>query len=149
MSLHIWCGPDTHAVFYGLKGGDIDGDTVIVPHALQRVRRLCQAFWSILAEPYTTEARERPPRPARRRAEAAGMTSTEAVRVLDLRRPRSDHGGKSRSVAWSSRWMVSGHWRNQWYPSARTHRQRYILPYIKGPADKPLDVRSTVRALRR
>jgi hypothetical protein len=69
---------------------------------------------------------------------------------LDLRHPRRPAGeATTATVAWTKRWVVSGHWRNQWYPSIGAHRQRYILPYVKGPADKPLDPRATVHALRR
>lgn len=43
-------------------------------------------------------------------------------------------------IEWSHRWIVSGHWRNQWYPSSGTHELTYILPYVKGPDDKPLRI---------
>ncbi len=39
---------------------------------------------------------------------------------------------------WRHQWMVSGHIRNQWYPSIKAHRTIYIPPYAKGPKDLPL-----------
>jgi len=49
------------------------------------------------------------------------------------------------SVEWSRRWMVRGHWRLQAYGPRRTLRKPlWIDPYVKGPEDKPLDVRPTV-----
>lgn len=66
----------------------------------------------------------------------------EDVRVVSLR--RTAHGtlhegpGEHRDVEWSCQWIVSGHWREQWYPSAGQHRPVFVAPYIKGPEDKPL-----------
>lgn len=49
------------------------------------------------------------------------------------------------SVEWSRRWMVRGHWRLQPYGPQRTLRKAiWIDPYVKGPEDKPLDVRDTL-----
>lgn len=45
---------------------------------------------------------------------------------------------------WSHRWLVSGHWRNQWYPSEGVHRPIWIDAFVKGPSDAPLLVRPTV-----
>jgi hypothetical protein len=42
---------------------------------------------------------------------------------------------------YSHRFIVSGHWRNQWYASGQVHRQIWISPYVKGPEDQPLVVR--------
>jgi hypothetical protein len=28
--------------------------------------------------------------------------------------------------------------RQHWYPRLNAHKPRYIAPYVKGPADKPL-----------
>ena len=36
------------------------------------------------------------------------------------------------------RWLVSGHFRNQWYRSEQTHKVIWIAPYVKGPDDAPL-----------
>ena len=46
----------------------------------------------------------------------------------------ADSGGP----AWQCQWIVSGHWRRQFYRSSGAHKPRYIAPYVKGPADKPL-----------
>jgi len=49
------------------------------------------------------------------------------------------------TVEWSHRWMVRGHWRLQPYGPQRTlRRAQWIDPYVKGPEDKPLDVRPTI-----
>ena len=50
------------------------------------------------------------------------------------------------SVSWSHRWLVNGHWRNQWLPSRAAHRLQWIAGYVKGPASKPLVVKDRVTA---
>lgn len=65
------------------------------------------------------------------------------VKVISLRRAEqqqhnTDGGGEL--VEWSCRWVVNGHWRNQFHPSTGKHELKYILPYVKGPEDKPLKV---------
>lgn len=75
------------------------------------------------------------------------------VKVISLR--RAEHQPESSSpnsgdVDWSCRWIVSGHWRNQYHPSTGKHELKYILPYVKGPEDKPLKVPTqTVYAVNR
>ena len=66
-----------------------------------------------------------------------------AVRVIELRRREYDsreheQSGASDGPAWQYQWIVSGHWRRQYYPASKAHKPRYIAPYVKGPADKPL-----------
>ncbi len=65
------------------------------------------------------------------------------VKVIQLRRPQIENHQQSEDgaeVEWSCRWIVSGHWRNQYHPSTGKHELKYILPYVKGPEDKPLKV---------
>jgi hypothetical protein len=111
-------------------------------------RRLLSTFWALASQRITIETREQPAsRQARRQAERQGHTLPE-VRVIRLResatRSRGDAGS---DVEWSHRWLVGEHWRNQWYPASGQHRPKLIHSYVKGPEDKPLKVRETVRAL--
>jgi hypothetical protein len=95
-------------------------------------------------------------RAARRRSERAGVAAdaARAVNVMDIAAPRrpprpADEQGTGRvSREYHTRWMVSGHWRNQWYPASEAHRPRWIDSYVKGPEDKPLRVSQTVRVFR-
>lgn len=59
------------------------------------------------------------------------------VRVVDLRavKHRRDENDP-RSVAWSHRWAVRGHWRWQPYGDGTT-RRIWIAPHIRGPAHLP------------
>ncbi|HEY3033556.1 MAG TPA: hypothetical protein VGJ54_02705 [Streptosporangiaceae bacterium] len=66
-----------------------------------------------------------------------------AVRVIELRRRAyREHGHDeptgNEAPAWQYQWIVSGHWRRQYYPASDAHKPRYIAPYVKGPADRPL-----------
>jgi hypothetical protein len=65
------------------------------------------------------------------------------VKIVRLR--RSDSSGNQPSAThaeWSCRWVVNGHWRNQPYKDNQ-RKLIYILPYVKGPDDKPLKAPST------
>lgn len=95
---------------------------------------------------------ERPERAERRRTERAGLDMRD-VRVIKLRRAQAeeppadetpagadaadDPDGKVH-IEWRRRWVVRGHWRQQWYPSLNDHRSVWIHSYVKGPEDKPL-----------
>ena len=49
------------------------------------------------------------------------------------------------SIEWQKHWMVRGHWRLQAHgPNRSLRRPTWIDPYVKGPEDKPLDVRPTI-----
>jgi hypothetical protein len=87
------------------------------------------------------------------RADRAGRKRAQATLSIDHEPPliksvllrRVDYvGGPKRepgeggTVNWSHRWLVSFHWREQWYPSENRHKSIAIQPYEKGPKDKPL-----------
>jgi len=113
-------------------------------------RKLLATFWALCSQRIVVESVERPGgRAAARQAQREGRKLDE-VRVIRLREPttRTPSGGGS-AVEWSHRWLVGRHWRNQWYAKEQTHRPKLIEAYQKGPADKPLVIRETVRALMR
>jgi len=64
------------------------------------------------------------------------------VKIVHLRRADNQSDPTSsyqrESYDWSCRWIVGGHWRNQPYKDDR--KLIYIMPYVKGPDDKPLRV---------
>jgi hypothetical protein len=89
-------------------------------------------------------------RHARKRLERAGWQPEPLVRVIRLRRvhttPHDHH--EPEDVAWACRWVVRGHWRQQWFPSVQQHRPLWIAPHVKGPEDKPIKApRATVYAV--
>ena len=100
-----------------------------------------RVFNRLLGERIVLKTPMRPHRAVRRAAQRLGLAETRDVIVCELRRARPrgyewPESGDGESHL-SHRFMVAGHWRNQWYPSLKRHKQRWISPYIKGPDDKP------------
>lgn len=80
----------------------------------------------------------RTPRAERRRTERQGLPERD-VRVARIRRTTaSGDPGTSAGREYLHRWVVRGHWRNQWYRSVEAHRPIWISPHVKGPDDAPL-----------
>lgn len=78
-------------------------------------------------------------RPTRRRLASSERTQPAEVNVVKLRTLVShSNNGEEEEVDWQCRWIVRGHWRDQWYPSLGKHQPIFIASYIKGPEDKPL-----------
>ena len=98
----------------------------------------CMALLFFMDSPLLTSTQEmRASRAERRRV----SNSTEPdVAFIDLRRPSSDwaRDGEEVESHYNVRWIVSGHFRAQWYPSLKGHKLRWIEPYVKGPAGAPL-----------
>lgn len=107
--------------------------------ALRSVWRDLQVFFRLAQQRIAVRGRELASRPARKRAKRQGIDDPYYT-VITLRRHREGGGGET-DVDWRHRWIVDGHWRNQWYPSLGAHRQIWIAPFVKGPEDKPLRVR--------
>lgn len=65
------------------------------------------------------------------------------VKVIELRRRETSTAlsvpCSHEVVEWSCRWVVNGHWRNQPYANGE-RKLIYIMPFVKGPSDKPLRV---------
>ena len=108
--------------------------------------RALQAFWRLGHQ--FVRSRQRLSRARRREAQRLARVTEEqaAVTVLRLRRtrPSREEPEGQHPVDWSCRWIVRGHWRDQWCPSEQRHRQTYVSPYIKGPEDQPLRITERV-----
>jgi hypothetical protein len=105
------------------------------------------ASWTLMQQTLTVSERTTADRAERRRCSRTGLASevvTVRLRRKSLDEPRDD--GEEGGVAWSHRWLVSGHWRNQWLPSRTCHRLQWIHGYVKGPAHKALVVKDRVTA---
>lgn len=67
------------------------------------------------------------------------FVGTPDVLVVNLRKfAQGHHVSSDQPVDWQFRWFVRGHWRHQYYPSKGEHKSIFILPYVKGPEEKPL-----------
>jgi hypothetical protein len=96
-----------------------------------------RAAWILMQQPIATVSEAELDRSTRRRLERQKI-EPKPVRIITLRRPKSssEHGESDRE--YHHRWIVRGHWRQQWYPSREVHRPVWIAPHIKGPEDAPL-----------
>lgn len=76
----------------------------------------------------------------KRLARELKVAELKQVQVITLRRRQSVSTGEEgeRVVNWSCRWIVNGHWRNQFYPSEGVYKPKYIIAYPKGPDHLPL-----------
>lgn len=79
-------------------------------------------------------------------------TSTEVI-VVDIRHKRksSKSSGEKSTIEYSVRWLVSGHWRWQWFKDEstgeRVQKRIWINPHLKGPDGKPFKETKRVYAL--
>ena len=104
-------------------------------------QRLAAAFWTLAKQPLaeTVDAPELPSKDVQRYRRAGIERPGQAVRVVRLRRRRhTGPAGEPTGRTLGVRFVVRGHWRNQWLPSLKDHRQTYIAPHLKGPEDAPL-----------
>ncbi|MCT6836193.1 MAG: hypothetical protein M3036_00885 [Bifidobacteriales bacterium] len=116
------------------------GDILLAVWALSQEPRICQAK---PAQPSTAD-----------RLPASLQPEAKKVKMLVLRenlnRPGQPAEPGEDPRAWTHRWIVRGFWRNQAYgPDHALRRRQWIPPYVKGPADKPLIAKETVRIWRR
>lgn len=119
-------------------------------HGVVQQRRMLKTLWTLTGQFLTSDAVMSLDRATHRRMVRQDL-EPDPVRIVELRRRRSAHDGDGGEGHrdYSHRWMVSGHWRNQYLPSVKTHRLQWIAPHVKGPEDKPLVLKETVRAWRR
>jgi hypothetical protein len=104
------------------------------------------ASWVLMQQSLAWTEREHADRGERRRWMRSGRTPAEIL-VVKLRRMQERPEPLSEElVAWSHRWLVGGHWRQQFYPSTQSHKPVWISPHVKGPADKPLVLKEKVTA---
>lgn len=124
------------AITEGDRDALMSSGRAIAPFA----RRLFMALCAFIQQRILVSPHRQIERHARRRLERVGVAHEPVVRVIELRRAqtRSEQRGESEPVEWSHQWIVSGHWRQQWYPSLNAHQPRWVMPYVKGPENKPL-----------
>lgn len=136
--------------FRDTKEGD---DTIVGLDQAVKVRRatwlLLQSFWRLSRQ--IVPVRSRLPRQLRR--DRLRHDRSEEVTVITLRRS-SEHSDDdwepTRSIGEDFHYINRGGWRNQYYRSLgpcylddgqinpESHRQIYILPFLKGNLDAPL-----------
>ncbi|MFQ6189559.1 hypothetical protein [Bifidobacterium adolescentis] len=115
---------------------------------------LLHAVWALSAEPHICEAKPAKPNmehplPPRFDPEI------RKVKMLVLRENLHRPGGSADDDErvrreYSHRFIVRGFWRDQVYgPNHSLRRRQWIPPFVKGPSDKPLICKETVRIWKR
>lgn len=110
-------------------------------------RRLLAALWQLTSQPeLVATAEERPYRAAAKRIARMGHTPS-AVRLVYLnRKNRRRSPDATTGRRFNHQWIVRPHWRQQPYgPQRSLRRATYIDQHVKGPADKPLRLRPSVK----
>lgn len=131
-------GPEPGGAYHGTRKDDM----------MHEIRWIYTAF-HLMSQKLATTVERDTDRASKRREqrEKDPLDVPEFIKVITLRRMEEarKHAIESgtKEIDWQWQWTVTGHWRNQWYPSESTHKQVWIEAYVKGPEDKPLKPEGT------
>lgn len=105
--------------------------------------RILQTTFRLMQQPLAHRTLVPLDRGGRREAKRWKARPDTEIVVVRLRREEGDHihGDDHGTANYSHRFIRSGHWRNQWYPSIKSHRQIWIAPTVVGDPSLPLIVR--------
>jgi hypothetical protein len=154
---HHWHGltPMQFTDMHGWPTGTPHSNASLDPDTQIALERTILATWLLMGQTLTRSEIHTAPRPARRRIARDDPKLDPTVRYIDLRRSSTEPGDTDTTEPHSAtreyrhRWIVRGHWRNQYYPSRDDHRPIWIDPHFAGPEDKPLLGGERVNVLRR
>lgn len=132
-------GPEATAIGYQEGDRVSPEDAKLMWVMFDRLLRLYATMFVFMRQKILVSTPRRPDRAERRRAARHGVVLDD-IQVIRLRGREAAvaESEATHSVDWARRWIVRGHWRNQWYPSLKMHQPKWIGPYIKGPDGKPL-----------
>lgn len=134
----------TYPIYFGEGGGSRALKELMEPFRTQRdqvelanIWGYCLASEMFLNQRVFQSERAHVERHARKRYEKAKVdTEVHVIRLRVVER-QYEKQTEAEAVEWTCRWMIRGHWTRQWYPSLGTHKLLWIMPYVKGPKDKP------------
>jgi hypothetical protein len=156
-TMRVQTGPDGQVAAMWGEGYDLNewlaGAMEITPSATVS---WIVAMWRLMQQTVVDVSEHAVDRQLRKAARKRNMKG-DAVTVITLRkRKRADGSDEPSEIEWSHRWLVRGHWRQQWVgpKNGELGVERYqtpvwIHPHIKGPDDAPFLVRDHVYALTR
>ena len=147
----------------GGGGGDVEELKLAIDEMNESGRMdnqvICTAFSFLLEDIVNGKERVGMDRAARKRIERKidkGEETSESawVKIIKLRKVRHPLDGRDlddtrEGREFHCRWVVSGHWRKQWYPSLEIHQPKWILPYVKGVEGMPWKETEVIRSVRR
>lgn len=123
-----------------LPFGDLDGEdfaAALGTDTTEGWAYMIAATWVLMKQEIARVTEESADRPARKRLARRGVDNLQPVRVVSLRHQHAEGTGDGQRD-FRHRWVVKGHWRNQWYPSQTRHMPIWISPHVKGPDGAPL-----------
>jgi hypothetical protein len=127
----VWMPEGASWIPYGAKEADCHSQR------FRELNQIVRSSWLLMQQPVTTISEAEYTRADRRRLARRDIPA-DRVRVIQLRRRThsTEHGESDRE--YHHRWIVRGHWRQQWYPARGVHRPVWIAPHLKGPDGAPL-----------
>lgn len=110
-----------------------------------------QAFWAFVQQKVVVAEDHVHAREVRKRLakDSYRLGNLKMVHLRSIARGSVTPSDSPHHVDWKKRWVVRGHWRQQWYKSLQNHRQIWVWPYVKGPENMPLYERKTVYTVAR
>jgi hypothetical protein len=134
---------DMYAFFYGEDGMEIERKASGVDNFSENelnesswersreVRRFLVALFRLMDEYVDVETTALPRSFGRRATRGGRKGDAKSVTTLSLRRALYDEtDGTGAKITLAH--LVRGHWRNQWYPSRKTHRAKWIQAHRRG-----------------
>lgn len=105
-----------------------------------RIMAYVMGLWAFMEQRIALATVQRASRGVRKQVESRGMLEVPELKIVKLRavEQRVYERAEAEGREWAHRWIVRGHWRNQWYRSEGVHRPIWISPYVKGPDGMPL-----------
>lgn len=124
-----------------------DADAFQEPATFLMFKQL-QIMWKLARQLIAVSTREQVSRPTWRSKH--NWREIKHVTVFTLRRAQTPrYRGEAGKANYTHRFPVRTHWRNQWYPSIKAHRQKLIFAYVKGDPELPfLAKKSAVEFIR-
>lgn len=123
----------------GLDPVPLEGGGAIIPETalVRQWPAIVKTTWTLMQQPLVDIATPTVPRSERKRLDRRGESS-DGIRVVQLRRARSDGKPGGADSPYHHQWLVRGHWRQQWYSSRNVHRPVWVAPHVKGPEGAPM-----------
>lgn len=140
-----WSYNSSWSTEVGRRSTDMENHVLAMHMGL--FRKYMLALWTFMAQEIVVSERQRPGRPAEKRAQRAGknMPDDGCITVIHLRRKKQQHKDEDDEhgeVEWSHRWWVRGHWRQ--IVAKEGPRLVWVRPHIKGPEEKPLIIKDRI-----
>lgn len=137
----------------GMSVGELEYRARAVSQS-EMTERVLVTTWLLMGQTLVREEEVHAPKAAAKHIRRLDPNLLTSVRYVTLRH-RSIHAERTGRVdgaggTYYHRWIVSGHWKNHWYPSQQRHRKIWITDHMKGPDGAPiLDPDKLVNVLRR